>query len=55
MKMNSIHRKKKWIGECYSTVAILYVCLSELGYKCKLCLDEVTLIFLQLRFLIMFG
>lgn len=39
---NDTTHEKKWIGECHSTVAILYMCLSELGYKCKLCPREVT-------------
>lgn len=35
MKQNS------WIGACHSTCSVLFVALSELGYKPKICIGEV--------------
>lgn len=34
--------KKKWIGACYATASVLYVCLNEKGYNVKPCIGEVT-------------
>ena len=33
--------RKQWWGACHASCAALYVCLSELGYKPKLCIGEV--------------
>lgn len=35
-----IHRKG-WMGACHSSTAILYVALSEMGYKPEICIGEV--------------
>ncbi len=32
--------RRNWIGACYATASVLYVCLSELGYKPELCIGE---------------
>ena len=32
--------KNQWIGACYATSTVLYVCLKELGYEPKLCIGE---------------
>ena len=39
--MNYMDRKK-WIGACYATASVLYVCLSEIGYNPVLCIGEAT-------------
>lgn len=33
-------RKKNWIGACYATASVLYVCLKECGFDPKLCTGE---------------
>ena len=33
--------RKQWWGACHASCAALYVCLSEIGYKPKLCIGEV--------------
>lgn len=32
--------RKQWRGVCHASCAALYVCLSEIGYKPKLCIGE---------------
>ena len=34
-------RNKQWIGACHATTAIIYIALSELGYKPVMCIGEV--------------
>ena len=33
--------RRQWWGACHASCAALYVCLSEIGYKPKLCIGEV--------------
>ena len=33
--------RKQWWDACHASCAALYVCLSEIGYKPKLCIGEV--------------
>ena len=35
-------KKKQWLGACHAISSILYVALSEIGYKPSLCIGEVT-------------
>lgn len=39
--MDRYMERKQWWGSCHVSCATLYVCLSELGYKTKLCIGEV--------------
>lgn len=35
--------EKQWMGACHATASVLYVALSELGLKPKLCIGEVSM------------
>ncbi len=37
----SYMKEKQWIGACHATAAVMYVALSEIGYKPILCMGEV--------------
>lgn len=39
-KLMNYMEKNQWIGACYATSTVLYVCLKELGYEPKLCIGE---------------
>lgn len=34
-------KEKQWMGACHATAAVIYVALSELGYKPSVCIGEV--------------